>query len=85
MAIYPLVTQSLGRVRSAVDCRRNYARIFNPRVAAAVKNQKFESLFANYKGVMVGSGEVWISGVCRNKACADFDLGIIAVNNRKPL
>jgi hypothetical protein len=58
MAAYPLITRVPGRVRSADNCRRNYSRIFNLRVINAIKSQKFASLFANYKGVMVGNGEV---------------------------
>lgn len=81
MAAYPLRTRVPGRVTTADICRRNYAQIFNARVVAAIRNQKFETLFANYPGVMVGNGEVWIAGISRNKGCASYDLRIITVNN----
>ena len=81
MAIDPLPTRVPGRVRAVDICRRNYAQIFNVRVVNAVRNQKFERLFANDKGVMLGNGEVWIAGVCRDAGCAKYDLRIITVNN----
>ncbi len=62
MAVYPLPTRVPGHVGTTGACRRNYAQIFNERVAKAVRNQTFDTLFANYKGVMVGNEEVWIAG-----------------------
>jgi len=81
MAGYPLGTRVPGLVRNASACRPNYSRIFNVRVVRAVVNQKFETLFANSKGVMVGHGEIWVSGVCRDTACTQYDVRIITVNN----
>ena len=81
MVAYPISTKGPGRIRTASACRQNYARIFNERVTRAVLSQTFEQLFANWQGVMIGNGEVWISGVCRDKKCAAYDVRIIAVNN----
>jgi len=29
---------------------------------------------------MIGNGEVWLAGVCRDRACRTQDLRIVAVN-----
>lgn len=81
MANYPLPTRVQGPVRNAAACRHNFAQILNAHIVKAVENQKFERLFANYKGVMIGNGEVWFSAVCRDTECAKYDLRIITVNN----
>ncbi len=48
-----------------------YDSIITPAIAAAVQDQKWDDLFVNYQGVMLGRGEVWISGVCRDKSCSE--------------
>lgn len=37
----------------------NYDKIVTDKVRQAVKNQKFENIFVNAKGCMIGDGEVW--------------------------
>jgi len=46
-----------------------YEKIFTPAVKAAVLEQKQNDIFRNANGAMLGNGEVWISGVCRDKDC----------------
>lgn len=81
MVAFPIKTKRSGRVRTAGGCQRSDARIFNERVTKAVLSQRFEQLFVNYRGVMIGNGEVWISGVCRDRRCTNYDIRIIGVNN----
>ena len=49
---------------------RDYDRIFTPRVRQAILNQKADDLFMNYKGAMVGAGEVWFDASCANTSCS---------------
>ena len=49
---------------------RDYDRIFTPRVRQAILNQKADDLFTNYKGAMVGAGEVWFDASCANTSCS---------------
>ena len=82
MVSYPLGTTTSGTVKNMIECRDRYARIFNQKVVDAIDRQRFETLFANYQGVMIGRGEVWISGVCRDKKCErGYDVRITRVNN----
>ncbi len=52
----------------------NYKQIFNKKVKNAVNNLNYNNLFANYQGVMIKDGEIWIS-IVNNKT------KIIAINN----
>jgi hypothetical protein len=70
-----------GVVRNAADCLKSYSEIFNGKVIAAIKQQRFENLFVNYQGVMVGQGEIWMSSVPLNKSSGRFGPRIITVNN----
>jgi hypothetical protein len=52
----------------------DFDKIFTPDVKDAVASQSYETLFANWQGVMIGDGEVWFSIV-------DDAVKIIAINN----
>jgi hypothetical protein len=56
--------------------------IFNELVVNTVTAQKFGKLFVNSDGVMFGNGQLWISGICQDNACADAEVMITAVNNQ---
>ena len=32
-------------------------------------------------GVMFGNGEVWLNGICKDDACADFDVKIVTIQS----
>jgi hypothetical protein len=56
-----------------------YDQIITPDIAAAIQKQKYEALFVNSQGAMIGDGEVWITSTCLDKACSrsDIKIGII--------
>lgn len=47
----------------------NYDSVFTEAIVEAVSNQDYGDLFVNSEGVMIGNGEVWISGICEDSAC----------------
>ena len=59
---YPLTSANIT-VRSTEEFIKNYDSIITGKVKTALINQKVEELFVNYKGVMVGAGEVWFTVV----------------------
>lgn len=59
----------------------HYDDIVTEEVKAAVVGQKYEALFVNAEGVMFGNGQMWLSGICRDDACAEFDVKIITIQN----
>ena len=60
-----------------------YDRIITPAIAAVIQRQKYEDLFVNYKGAMFGNGEVWITGICIDKACKLSDIKIGTIQSTK--
>lgn len=80
MMSFPLRTSN-GDIKDVTTCETKYTQIFNKRVIDAIRAQKYEDLFVRYTGVMIGSGEVWISGICRSEECEESDLKVITINN----
>ncbi|CAJ0684602.1 hypothetical protein LMG18091_00211 [Ralstonia wenshanensis] len=58
-----------------------YPMIFNPRVKAAIDAQRFEDVFVSYRGIMIGNGEVWISGISE-RGRSKPTIKIISINNQ---
>lgn len=61
---YP-ITVSIDGTRTDISNENsfieNYDRIITETVKKAIVNQKVEETFVNYKGVMVGRGEIWLN------------------------
>lgn len=68
-------------IRNIEECISKYQYINNSKVQESVLNQNFENLFVNYKGVMIGDGEIWFSGICEEKDCKKYRIKIIGINN----
>ena len=51
-------------VKSERDFVARYGQIISDRVYQAVKSQHYKDLFADSRGLMIGRGEVWFSGIC---------------------
>jgi hypothetical protein len=83
LASYPLAVHAKEgetKIADAATCQARYERIFNARVLDAVRKQNFDDLFANWRGVMIGDGELWFSGVCEDRECKRKAIKIISVN-----
>ena len=79
---YPFVTVRDGeslRVADAEAFVREYDRIMTPPIAEAIKRQMYSQLMVNYKGVMFGNGEAWVNGICKDDACKDVDVRVVAL------
>ncbi|MBS7535952.1 hypothetical protein KHC28_20065 [Ancylobacter sonchi] len=79
MVDYPLRTKIGGKtttVRNAKGLIASYDKILTPKVRQVVAAQNYADLFANWRGVMIGNGEIWFSGIGDKGRVA-----IIAVNN----
>jgi hypothetical protein len=46
-----------------------YDDVFTDAIRQAVAKQDYGDLFVNSEGIMIGSGEVWITGICDDSAC----------------
>jgi hypothetical protein len=78
---YPVRVSIAGKSRKIADAatfQRDYDTIVTPALATLIAAQKFDTLFVNWQGVMLGQGEVWINGKCLDKDC---DKAEVKVNN----
>lgn len=50
-------------IRDAAQFVADYDMVITPKVKDAIAAQTYETLFANWQGVMIGNGELWFSGV----------------------
>ncbi|WP_051531730.1 hypothetical protein [Sphingomonas sp. URHD0057] len=66
LVAFPLRVNSNGRsqlYRDADSVRRDYGKIFTPRVTGAIVSQRFDRLFVRDQGLMIGDGQVWFDHV----------------------
>jgi hypothetical protein len=83
MIAYPLETRVAGEpvtLAAPDDVVQRYDQLFAPPVVAAIGRQSYATLFATAKGVMIGDGEIWFSGICGDAACTDVTVRISAIN-----
>lgn len=79
---YPFATVRDGEPLKVADAEafvREYDRIVTPAIADAITKQKYSQLMVNYKGVMFGNGEAWVNGICRDNACKEVDVRVVAL------
>jgi hypothetical protein len=68
------------KIHNRVEFEAHYDEIINERVSKAVQAQAYEDLFVNWRGVMVGNGEIWFAA--RKGLTGKYDqFRIIKVNN----
>ena len=85
---YPIRVKLHGKpiyLKNAHEFIKNYDHIITPDIAAVIQNQKYEALFVNYQGAMLGEGEVWITGFCADDSCKppDIKIGTIQTTTAK--
>lgn len=79
---YPFTATVDGKKVKIADRQafvQQYDKIVTPAIASAITQQKYSELMVNYKGVMFGSGEAWINGICKDGACKNFDVRVVAI------
>jgi len=79
---YPLRVDTDGNTREIADAatfQREYDSIVTPPVARAITAQSFDTVFANWQGVMIGNGQVWLNGTCEDTACTRSDVKVVTI------
>lgn len=64
-------------IRDKKEFIENYEKILTPKILKVISDQKYENLFVNYEGIMIGNGEIWFSGVCKNTDCKEIKITAI--------
>ncbi|MCF7751970.1 hypothetical protein KQ945_14515 [Bacillus subtilis subsp. subtilis] len=84
LALYPVSVNVGGKKRTVADAatfEREYDRIITADIAKTITEQKFDALFVNWQGVMLGNGQVWINGICPGNDCSKAKVGIVTVQD----
>lgn len=88
---YPVKVKIEGNqviLRNSDDLKTNYKQLFNSDIRNATRCQKFDNLFASWRGVMIGGGAIWFSKVDISKLRETDDYGVkpapLTNNNRNP-
>lgn len=79
---YPISVKVNGkkiRIKSTKAFVEHYDGIMTPEITKAVTDQKYQDLFVNYEGIMFGDGQVWISGICYEQRCKNFDAKVVTI------
>ncbi|KAG1477546.1 hypothetical protein G6F54_014071 [Rhizopus delemar] len=64
------------KITAPGEFQRNYEKIITPAVVKAMSGQDFGKVFVNQQGVMIGDGQVWLTGECLDKACARTEVKV---------
>ena len=82
MVSFPIKISSGGKkitLRNRAELLKYYDAAFDSNVKNAIAKQQFHELFCNWRGIMIGDGEIWFEGVG-----SPATLKIIAINNNPP-
>lgn len=72
-------------IKNEKEFIKDYDRIITHDIQDVIFKQKYENLFVNSQGAMIGDGEVWITGFCRDKSCKQSDIKIGTIQDTKNL
>jgi len=73
---FPLNIAGGKKIAGPGEFQRNYEKIITPAVVKAMSEQEFGKVFVNQQGVMIGDGQVWLTGECLDKACARTEVKV---------
>jgi hypothetical protein len=65
------------------EVKARLGEMLTDKVKETVLAQSYETLFVNADGVMFGTGQLWLGGICadQSETCTEFDVRVIAINS----
>ncbi len=82
LVAYPFEADIDGKktkIKDAAGFVAQYGKIVTPPIADAIVRQEYAEMFVNAQGVMFGDGEAWMNGICKDRACKNFDVKVIRI------
>ncbi|MEO9214350.1 MAG: hypothetical protein ABI227_01670 [Rhodanobacter sp.] len=79
---YPITLTVEGNpvvVRDSAKFAALYGKFMTPAMAKAITQTRFAGVMVNSQGVMLGDGQAWLSGVCRDSRCAHSEVKVTAL------
>lgn len=83
MINYPFTTKIAGKTVqfcNAKQLQKQLDPLFSREIRQVYGQQKYAELFINYRGAMMGNGELWFAQTCRDEDCQAVQTKIIAIN-----
>jgi hypothetical protein len=83
MVNYPLRTRIKAKwvhLQTPAQFLAHYDDLLTAKSQDAIARQTYGDLFSSSQGVMIGTGEVWYSSVCKDRSCSSRSVKIIAFN-----
>jgi hypothetical protein len=80
-------THQASYIRDVEALQKGYPSIFTASVRDAVLNQDCATIFGNWRGIMIGRGQVWITGICfgpKPSPCDKVRVRITTINVDAP-
>ncbi|MDX2054439.1 MAG: hypothetical protein SFV15_18705 [Polyangiaceae bacterium] len=84
LVAFPLNAWANGRrvnVMSEQELVSSFDSLFGPLVSEVIRTATVDTIFANTQGIMLGDGEIWAAGRCRDAACGTYEIKIISITN----
>lgn len=84
LAHYPIDVDIDGKtitLKNETEFVSRYKEFMTPDIGKAIVETEYADLFVNYKGVMFGSGQAWINGLCRDSQCKAFDVKLVTLQH----
>ena len=81
---YPIEVEIGGKkimLKNEQEFVARYPEFMTDDIRKAIVETKYSDLFVNYKGVMFGSGQAWINGICKDDACKAFDVKLVTLQH----
>jgi hypothetical protein len=81
---YPISVDIGGKetiLKDEKEFAARYSDFMTADISTAITGTRYSDLFVNYKGVMFGSGQAWINGICKDSGCKEFDVKVVALQH----
>lgn len=76
---FPLNVGPGEKIDGPGQFQNNYDRLLTPALKKTLAAQDFDKVFVNSQGVMIGRGQVWLNGTCKDSACTQVDVKVITL------
>ncbi len=84
LVAYPLRINHANGTRDVIDnlvqLVTRFSALFGGKMREIILAQRFDDLAVSAHGIMFGTGDLWLSGICDKPGCSDPRIAIIAIN-----
>lgn len=81
---YPIVVEVSGKdvkLKNANQFVSQYNDFMTPEIRKAIVSTSYADVLVNDKGMMLGNGQAWINGICRDAKCKTYDVKVVTLQH----